>query len=96
LRLGYEEVASELTTKTPGMFNRAAKAIIGLRDGLAKWHESHPELVSAMEELAVISFAAYVLHQFGAAGGDTSALIAFAVVKKEKLADLLRGKDKNN
>lgn len=93
LQRGFETVAHELAGKKPGAFERAAKAIVSLRDGFAEWHANHTDLVGAIEELAVMTLAAYVLHQFGGATGDTAALISYAVVKKEKLKDLLRGKD---
>jgi hypothetical protein len=93
LQQGFETVAHELADKKPGAFERAAQAIVSLRDGFAEWHANHTEIVGAIEQLAVITLAAYVLHQFGGAAGDTAALISYAVVKKEKLKEILRGKD---
>src|SRR5258706_2558241 len=89
LQQGFETVANELADKKPGAFERAAKAIVSLRDGFAEWHANHTELVAAIEELAVIALAGYVLHQFGGATGDTAALISYAVFCLEKQKKLL-------
>jgi hypothetical protein len=47
--------------------------------------ESHPELI----ELASIGLAAYAFHQFGFADPNLSLLVSAAVVKKEKLAEVI-------
>ena len=93
LQQGFETVANELADKKPGAFERAAKAVVSLRDGFAQWYETHTELVGAIEELTVIAFATYVLHQFGGATGDTAAFISYAVVKKVTLKEILHRKD---
>jgi hypothetical protein len=85
---GFEKAATVLTVSdgilTPQAAQQAAEIIRTLRDGYAAFSEGHPELV----QLAVIGFAGYVLHQFGGASADIGLLVSYAVLKKEKLADI--------
>jgi hypothetical protein len=85
---GFESAATILLANdgilTPQAALQAAEIITKVRDMYAAFSESHPELV----QLAVIGFAGYVLHQFGGVTADIGLLISYAVVKKEKLADI--------
>jgi cobalamin synthase len=77
-----------MSAKTVPRFTRARRIV-----GPLRWHANHTELVGAIEQLAVITLAAYVLHQFGGATGDTAALILYAVVKKVTLKEIQHRKD---
>ncbi len=90
LQTGFETVAAEIQSEEIGYFDRAAKAIAELREGLAKLCENHAELVDGLLKLAVVCTASYVLHQFGGATGDTAAFISYAVIRREKLTDILK------
>jgi hypothetical protein len=83
----FENTAAALTTEgilTPQAAQQAAEIITKLRDSFAALTESHPELF----QLAVIGFAGYVLHQFGGVTADIGLVVSYAVIKKEKLADI--------
>ena len=71
----------------------AAKIIVSMRDGFADWCDAHQPLVASMLELSAICFFGYAIHHFAGATGDTAALISYAVIRKEKLSDLIHRKD---
>jgi hypothetical protein len=77
---------------TPGAAERAAKIITALRDTFAGWYQSHPEFI----ELAIISAVGYALHQFGGVSAETALLVSYAVVRKEKLSDIIHGGKKDD
>jgi hypothetical protein len=84
---GFAELAQSIAHKA---YDKAAAIVISLRDGLSNWWAAHPDLVESAEQLAVISLGFFVLTQIG--GDPTySLLAAVAVVRKEKLSDLLKG-----
>jgi hypothetical protein len=86
---GFENAAAVLAAHdgilTPQAAQHAAKIVTQLRDAYAAFRESNPGLF----DLAVIGFAGYVLYQFGGFDPNLSLLISSAVVKNEKLADVI-------
>jgi hypothetical protein len=86
---GFESTAAVLTTHegilTPQAAQQAAEIITKLRETYAAFQESNPGLF----DLAVIGLAGYVLHQFGGFDPNLSLLISSAVVKREKIADVI-------
>jgi hypothetical protein len=86
---GFENTAAILATHegvlTPQAAQQAAEIITKLRDTYAAFVESHPELF----QLVVIGFAGCVLHQFGGVTADIGLLVSYAVLKREKLSDIL-------
>ena len=98
---GFEQVASDLSDATiatsekskADALERAASRIVMMRDDFAMWCRTHSEFVGPISKLAVVCTATYVLHQFGGAAGDVAAFISYAIVEKEKLANLLRARD---
>ena len=96
-KIGFEQVAAELAvvgqTDDQAVKARAlqaaAQAIVKIRDGFAQWCEKHPTIATSFMELAAIGLASYALHQFAGATGDIAAFISYAVVRKEKLSDIL-------
>ena len=85
---GFESVAGVLAVHdgilTPHAAQQAAEIVAKLRDTYAAFRESNPGLF----DLAVIGLAGYALHQFGGVTADIGLLVSYAVVKKEKLADI--------
>jgi hypothetical protein len=86
---GFQEIATGLTTSngilTPQAAALAASVVTGLRATYATIMESHPQLI----DLASIGLAAYAFHRFGYADPNLSILVSAAVVKKEKLVDVI-------
>jgi hypothetical protein len=86
---GFDHAATALTTSngilTAAAAQTAATILSKARDAYVTICAEHPELF----KLAAIISAGYVLHQIGGASADVSALIAYAVVQKEKLSDII-------
>jgi hypothetical protein len=86
---GFHEIATGLTTRngilTPQAASLVASLVTNLRAIYAAIMESHPALL----DLASIGLAAYAFHQFGYADPNLSLIISAAVVKKEKLVDVI-------
>jgi hypothetical protein len=86
---GFDSAAGLLTVNdgilTPQATQKAAEIISKLRETYVTFCETHAGLI----DFAVIGLAGYVLHQFGGFDPNLSLLISSAVVKKEKLADVI-------
>jgi hypothetical protein len=86
---GFDAIATGLTTSngilTPKAASLVASLVTNLRAAYAAIMDSHPELL----KLASIGLAAYAFHHFGYADPTISLLVSAAVVKKEKLADVI-------
>jgi hypothetical protein len=86
---GFSEIAMGLTTQngllTPQAAAVAASLVTKLRETYAAIMKSHPELI----QLASIGLAAYAFHHFGDFDPNLSLLVSAAVVKKEKLVDVI-------
>jgi hypothetical protein len=91
---GFETAAADLDSANADRFTRAAKTIVSIRDAIGHFCNNYPEIVQPFFEIAAVTAGCYVLHQIGGATGDVAALISYAIIRKEKLADLLNGADK--
>ena len=88
LQEGFAQLSQSLAEKA---FEKAAAVVVGLRDGLADWCASHPELVDTLQKIAVIGFGTIFLHQVCGIEPSLSGLIAYSVVQRDKLSDVSRG-----
>lgn len=91
---GFEEAASTLAVQdgilTPAAAQKAAAIVTKIREVYAALCSDHPELL----RLTAIGLAGYALHQFGGMSADLAGLISYAVIKGEKLTDILPGRRK--
>ena len=88
---GFDEVASTLAGKngilTPEAAQKAAAIISKVRDAYAALCTEHPALL----EVAAIGLAGLSLHLIGGMSYDLAGVVSYAVIKKEKLADIFGG-----
>lgn len=87
---GFERVATDIEGENSDRFSRAATNIVAIRNAVAQFCETHPALVQPFFQIAAVTAGCYALHQIGGASGDIAALISYAIVKKEKLSDILK------
>jgi hypothetical protein len=87
---GFQEIATGLTTTngvlTPQAASVVASLVTKLRTTYVAIMENHPEII----QLTSIGLFAYAFQHFGIADPDLSLLISAAVVKKEKIADIIK------
>jgi hypothetical protein len=85
----YERAAAALDSKASDRFASAAKIIVEIRDQIVGFAENHPELTKTFLELTSVVFGCYALHKIGGAQADVSAFVTYAVVRKEKLSEII-------
>jgi hypothetical protein len=85
----FEKAAAILQGNAPDRFAAAAKIVAEIRDQIAGFVQNHQELSKTFLELTGVVFASYALHQLCGATGETAAFVAYAVVRKEKLSDII-------
>jgi hypothetical protein len=93
LQDGFHEVAT--TIPEEGVLTREAAEKVGriistLRTGFAAWYEGNKEIAETAQKLASVVLAAFALNIFGVPP-DLAAIIAAAVVNRERIADILHG-----
>jgi hypothetical protein len=86
---GFQAIATGLTTSNGILTLQAASLVASLVTNLRATYAAIMESYPALLDLASIGLAAYAFHQFGFADPTLSPLISAAVVKKEKLADVI-------
>jgi len=86
---GFENTAAVLTVgegdSAPQAALQAANIIGKVRDAYSAFWENHPQFM----KFAGIVLAGYVLHQLCGVSADLSAMIYYAVVRNERLSDIL-------
>ena len=93
LQEGFQQVAT--TIPQEGLLTREAAEKVGriistLRTGFAAWYEGNKEIAETAQKLASVVLAAFALSIFGVPPA-LAAIIAAAVVNKERIADILHG-----
>jgi len=93
LQEGFHEVAT--TIPEEGVLTREAAEKVGriistLRTGFAAWYEGNKEIAEIAQKLASVVLATFALSMFGVPP-TLGAIIAAAVVNKERIADILHG-----
>jgi hypothetical protein len=86
----FDRAAVELEGESSARFATAAKTIAEIRDQIARFAEDHPDFTKTFFELTAVILGCYALHQIGGASADLSALVTYAVVRKEKLSDIFK------
>lgn len=92
---GFEAAATDLESENPDRFARAAKTIVAIRDSIGRVCENYPILARTFFQLPAVTLGVYVLHQVGVPA-ELGALISAAIVRNEKLADLLGRRSKED
>jgi len=85
----FERAVAVLDSNASDRFATAAKTVVEIRDQIVGFAENHPGLTKTFFELASVVFGCYLLHQIGGAQADVSAFVAYAVVRKEKLSEII-------
>jgi hypothetical protein len=92
----FEGAAEVLEGKSPDRFATAANLVSQIRSQVAGFADNHPELANGFFDLAAVVLGCYALHQIGASG-DVAAFVSYAVIKREKLSEIIKawrgGKD---
>ena len=93
LQEGFQEVAT--TIPREGVLTRHAAERVGriistLRTGFIAWCEGNKEIAETAQKLASVVLATFALSMFGVPA-TLGAIIAAAVVNKERIADILHG-----
>ncbi|MGY3487834.1 hypothetical protein ACVW1C_005717 [Bradyrhizobium sp. USDA 4011] len=91
----FESAALELDGFATDRFASAARAIVEARDQIVRFTESYPTFTKVFLELTGVIFGGYALHQLGGTSGDVAAFVSYAVIRREKLSEIIgawRGK----
>jgi hypothetical protein len=87
-QLGFDSAATDLESSNSDRFTRAAKTLAAIRDSVGQFCENYPALARTFFQLPAVTLGVYVLHQVGVPA-ELGALISAAIIRNEKLADLL-------
>lgn len=84
----YERAAVALDSEASDRFATAAKIVIEIRDQIVGFAENHPELTRVFFELSGVVAGCFALTHIGVSP-ELSGLISAAVVKREKLSEVI-------
>jgi hypothetical protein len=92
---GFDSAATDLESSNSDRFTRAGKTLAAIRDSVGQFCENYPALARTFFQLPAVTLGVYVLHQVGVPA-ELGALISAAIVRNEKLADLLGRRSKED
>lgn len=92
---GFDSAATDLESSNSDRFTRAAKTLAAIRDSVGQFCENYPALARTFFQLPAVTLGVYLLHQVGVPA-ELGALISAAIVRNEKLADLLGRRSKED